>query len=71
MKKSCSLLINLQEIIRFADELALLDPFPSGNEDDSFDPEADLREIEYLLNRDSSTVSSSMTDIDIIDPILE
>ncbi|GJU05555.1 reverse transcriptase domain-containing protein [Tanacetum coccineum] len=55
----------------FADELALLDPFPSGNEDDSFDPEADLREIKYLLNRDSSTVSSSMTDIDIIDPILE
>ncbi|GKE79212.1 hypothetical protein Tco_1545332, partial [Tanacetum coccineum] len=31
----------------------------------------DLREIEYLLNRDPSTDSSPMTDIDIIDPILE
>ncbi|GKF56595.1 hypothetical protein Tco_0166935, partial [Tanacetum coccineum] len=55
----------------FADELALLDPFPLGNEDNNFDLEADLREIEYLLNRDPSTVSSPMTDIDIIDPILE
>ncbi|GJY20137.1 reverse transcriptase domain-containing protein [Tanacetum coccineum] len=55
----------------FADELALLDPFLLGNEDDNFDPEADLREIEYLLNRDPSTVSSPTTDIDIIDPILE
>ncbi|GJY32734.1 reverse transcriptase domain-containing protein, partial [Tanacetum coccineum] len=55
----------------FADELALLDPFPPGNEDDNFDPEADLREIEYLLNRDPSTDSSPTTDIDIIDPILE
>ncbi|GJS05229.1 hypothetical protein Tco_0321737 [Tanacetum coccineum] len=34
----------------FADELSLLDPFPPRNEDDNFDPEADLREIEYLLN---------------------
>ncbi|GJT41802.1 reverse transcriptase domain-containing protein [Tanacetum coccineum] len=41
----------------FVDELALLDPFPPGNEDDNFDPEADLREIEYLLNRDLSTDS--------------
>ncbi|GKA52509.1 reverse transcriptase domain-containing protein, partial [Tanacetum coccineum] len=55
----------------FADELALLDPFPPGNEDDNFDPEADLREIKYLLNRDPSTDSSPTTDIDIIDPILE
>ncbi|GJR20075.1 reverse transcriptase domain-containing protein [Tanacetum coccineum] len=55
----------------FADELALLDPFPPGNEDDSFDPEDDLREIEYLLNRDPSIVSSPTTDIDIIDPVLE
>nr|GFB19593.1 hypothetical protein [Tanacetum cinerariifolium] len=30
----------------FAVELALLDPFPSGNEDDNFDPEDDLRDIE-------------------------
>ncbi|GJX68184.1 reverse transcriptase domain-containing protein [Tanacetum coccineum] len=37
----------------FADELALLDPFPPGNEDVDF--EADLREIELLLNRDLST----------------
>ncbi|GKD25164.1 hypothetical protein Tco_1231378 [Tanacetum coccineum] len=55
----------------FADELALLDPFPPGNEDDNFDPETDLREIEYLLYRDPSTDSSPTTDIDIIDPILE
>ncbi|GJT71173.1 reverse transcriptase domain-containing protein, partial [Tanacetum coccineum] len=55
----------------FAYELALLDPFPPGNKDDDFDPEADLREIKYLLNRDPSTVSSPTTDIDIINPILE
>ncbi|GKB54136.1 reverse transcriptase domain-containing protein [Tanacetum coccineum] len=36
----------------FADELALLNPFPPGNEDVDF--EADLREIELLLNRDPS-----------------
>ncbi|GJV84024.1 hypothetical protein Tco_1523922 [Tanacetum coccineum] len=36
-----------------------------------FDPEAHLREIEYLLNQDLSTDSSPTTDIDIIDPILE
>ncbi|GKC17250.1 hypothetical protein Tco_1014032 [Tanacetum coccineum] len=55
----------------FTDELALLDLFPSGNEDDNFDPEADLREIEYLLNRDPSIDSSPTTDIDINDLILE
>nr|GEY11643.1 hypothetical protein [Tanacetum cinerariifolium] len=53
------------------DELALLNPFPPGNEDDNFDPEADLREIKYLLNRDPSTNFSPATDIDIIDWILE
>ncbi|GKF11501.1 hypothetical protein Tco_0049427, partial [Tanacetum coccineum] len=37
----------------FADELALLDPFPPGNKD--VDYEADLREIKLLLNRDPST----------------
>ncbi|GKE26724.1 reverse transcriptase domain-containing protein, partial [Tanacetum coccineum] len=37
----------------FADELALLDPFPTGNDDVDF--EADLREIEWLLNHDRST----------------
>nr|GEU75222.1 reverse transcriptase domain-containing protein [Tanacetum cinerariifolium] len=51
----------------FADELALLDPFPSGNKDGNFDPKADLREIKYLLNQDPSTES----DIEIIDHILE
>ncbi|GJW65234.1 reverse transcriptase domain-containing protein [Tanacetum coccineum] len=56
---------------KFADELALLDPFPPRNEDDNFDPEADLKEIEYLLNQDPSADSSPATDIDIIDPILE
>ncbi|GJU59536.1 zinc finger, CCHC-type containing protein [Tanacetum coccineum] len=55
----------------FADELALLDPFPPRNKDDNFDPEADLREIEYLLNRDPSIDSSPTTDIDIVNPILE
>ncbi|GJS31811.1 zf-CCHC domain-containing protein [Tanacetum coccineum] len=55
----------------FPYELTLLEPFPLGNEDDNFDPEADLREIEYLLNRDPSTDSSLKTDIVIIDPILE
>ncbi|GJV22748.1 hypothetical protein Tco_1375443 [Tanacetum coccineum] len=55
----------------FVDELALLKPFPPGNKDDNFDPEADLRETEYLLNRDPTTDSSPKTGIDIIDPILE
>ncbi|GKC06995.1 reverse transcriptase domain-containing protein [Tanacetum coccineum] len=55
----------------FANKHALLKPFPPRNEDDNFDPEADLREIEYLLNRNPSTDSSPKTDIDIIDPILE
>ncbi|GKB64276.1 reverse transcriptase domain-containing protein [Tanacetum coccineum] len=55
----------------FADKLALLDPFSIGNEDDNFDPEADLREIKYLLNLDPLTDSSPTTDIDIINPILE
>ncbi|GJU41410.1 reverse transcriptase domain-containing protein [Tanacetum coccineum] len=58
-------------LVEFADELALFDPFPPGNEDDNFDPEDDLREIEYLLNRDPSTDFSPTTDIDIIDPNLE
>ncbi|GJW13030.1 reverse transcriptase domain-containing protein [Tanacetum coccineum] len=46
----------------FADELALLDPFPQGNEDVDF--EANLREIELLLNRDPSTKFSPMITID-------
>ncbi|GJV82355.1 reverse transcriptase domain-containing protein [Tanacetum coccineum] len=46
----------------FANELALLDPFPLGNED--FDFEADLREIELLLNRDPSTDFSPTITID-------
>nr|GEY10259.1 reverse transcriptase domain-containing protein [Tanacetum cinerariifolium] len=49
------------------DELALLDLFPSRNEDDYFNFEADLRKIEYLLNQDPLTES----DIKIINPILE
>nr|GEW28695.1 hypothetical protein [Tanacetum cinerariifolium] len=51
----------------FADELALLDPFLSRNENDNFDPKSDLREIKYLLNQDPSTES----DIEIIDPIFK
>ncbi|GKC70922.1 hypothetical protein Tco_1116805 [Tanacetum coccineum] len=52
-------------------ELALLDPFPLRNEDDNFDPEADLRKIEYLLNQDPSIESSPNYDIEIIDSILK
>ncbi|GKE02197.1 hypothetical protein Tco_1390180 [Tanacetum coccineum] len=59
------------ELALLDDELALLDPFPPGNEDDNFDPKADLIEIKYLLNRNPFAVSSPTTDIDIIDPILE
>ncbi|GJR57625.1 reverse transcriptase domain-containing protein [Tanacetum coccineum] len=44
----------------FADELALLDPFPPGNEDDNFDPEADLREIEYLFTDEPAHVYSPL-----------
>nr|GEV40390.1 reverse transcriptase domain-containing protein [Tanacetum cinerariifolium] len=51
----------------FVDELALLDPFPLGNEDENFNFEADFRKIEYLVNQDPSTES----DIEIIDLILE
>ncbi|GKE62030.1 hypothetical protein Tco_1512397, partial [Tanacetum coccineum] len=46
----------------FADELTLLDPFPPGNKD--VDVEAELREIELLLNRDQSTNFSPMIMID-------
>nr|GEY44512.1 hypothetical protein [Tanacetum cinerariifolium] len=51
----------------FADELGLLDPFPTRKDDNNFDFEADLRQIEYLLNQDPSTESNIKT----IDPILE
>nr|GEX18478.1 reverse transcriptase domain-containing protein [Tanacetum cinerariifolium] len=51
----------------FTDELALLDPFPPRKEKTNFDFEANLREIEYLLNQDPSTESNFET----IDPILE
>ncbi|GJW63421.1 reverse transcriptase domain-containing protein [Tanacetum coccineum] len=46
----------------FTDELALLETFPPGNEDVDF--EADLREIEWLLNRDPSTNFSPTITID-------
>ncbi|GJW30366.1 reverse transcriptase domain-containing protein [Tanacetum coccineum] len=46
----------------FVDKLALLDPFPPGNEDVDF--EADLREIELLLNHDPSTNFSPTITID-------
>nr|GEV51218.1 putative reverse transcriptase domain, ribonuclease H-like domain, aspartic peptidase domain protein [Tanacetum cinerariifolium] len=51
----------------FADELALLDPIPPGKEDNNFDFEADLREIEFLLHQDPSTESN----IETINLILE
>nr|GEW58529.1 hypothetical protein [Tanacetum cinerariifolium] len=71
LAEALSLMPNNSFLEEFADELALLDLFPRGNEDDNFDPEADLREIEYLLNRDPSIDSSPTTVIDIIDPIFE
>ncbi|GKE09851.1 reverse transcriptase domain-containing protein [Tanacetum coccineum] len=46
----------------FADELAFLDLFPPGNKDVDF--EADLREIELLLNRDPSIDFSPKITID-------
>ncbi|GJY29405.1 reverse transcriptase domain-containing protein [Tanacetum coccineum] len=46
----------------FADELALLNPFPPGNEGVDF--EAELIEIKLLLNRDSSTNFSPTFTID-------
>ncbi|GJU93813.1 hypothetical protein Tco_1318569 [Tanacetum coccineum] len=46
----------------FADELALLDPFPPGNEDVDF--EAELKEIKLLLNCDPSTNLSPTITID-------
>ncbi|GKB34236.1 reverse transcriptase domain-containing protein [Tanacetum coccineum] len=46
----------------FADELALLDPFPPRNED--VDVEAELIEIELLLNRDPSKKFSLTITID-------
>ncbi|GJR27939.1 hypothetical protein Tco_1104171 [Tanacetum coccineum] len=46
----------------FADEVALLDSFPPRNEDVDF--EAELREIELLLNRDPSTNFSLTITID-------
>nr|GEX07265.1 reverse transcriptase domain-containing protein [Tanacetum cinerariifolium] len=51
----------------FTDELALLDLIPPGKEDNNFEFEADLREIEFLLHQDPSTESK----IETINPILE
>ncbi|GKA99046.1 reverse transcriptase domain-containing protein [Tanacetum coccineum] len=45
--------------------------YPASIAEDVFVQKADLREIEYLLNRDSLIDSSPTTDINIIDPILE
>ncbi|GJT52035.1 reverse transcriptase domain-containing protein [Tanacetum coccineum] len=39
----------------FADELALLDPFPPGIGDADFDPEGDIHLLEKLLNNDPSS----------------
>ncbi|GKC73092.1 hypothetical protein Tco_1118975 [Tanacetum coccineum] len=55
----------------FADELALINLFLSENDDIDFDPEFDLRETEFLLNRDPSIDSSSKDNFDKIDSILE
>ncbi|GJS57537.1 hypothetical protein Tco_0652321 [Tanacetum coccineum] len=47
----------------FADELALLDPFPPGNEDNNFDPEQ--TDQKYLLDRDS-TLHEELPEIDTL-----
>ncbi|GKB61278.1 reverse transcriptase domain-containing protein, partial [Tanacetum coccineum] len=66
LSDSCPSLISFETsnslLEEFTDELALLDPFPPGNEDVDF--EADLREIELLLNRDPSTYFSPTITID-------
>nr|GEU73945.1 reverse transcriptase domain-containing protein [Tanacetum cinerariifolium] len=54
-------------LVDFADELTLLDPIPPGKEDNNFDFETDLREIEFLLHQDPSPKSN----IETINPILE
>ncbi|GJS96572.1 hypothetical protein Tco_0803540 [Tanacetum coccineum] len=45
----------------FADELALIESFPSGN--DNMTPEDVIREIEYLLNRDPLAENSPNNDL--------
>ncbi|GKG26687.1 hypothetical protein Tco_0402390, partial [Tanacetum coccineum] len=55
----------------FAGELALIESFPPGNDDIHFDVESDLRELEYLLNRDPSMDSSPKNNTEKIDSILE
>nr|GFA68248.1 hypothetical protein [Tanacetum cinerariifolium] len=55
----------------FADELALIESFPLRNDDIHFDAEYDLRELEYLLNRDPSIDSSPKDNTKEIDYILD
>ncbi|GKC41619.1 reverse transcriptase domain-containing protein [Tanacetum coccineum] len=54
----------------FADELSLINSFPPGNDDINFDFGSDLRELEYLLNRDPSIDSHPKNNIEMIDSIL-
>nr|GEW07921.1 RNA-directed DNA polymerase, eukaryota [Tanacetum cinerariifolium] len=56
----------------FVDELALI-IFPPRNDDLPFDIESDLREIEYLLNRDptkemDSVLQDSVDECNLVDP---
>ncbi|GKE56863.1 reverse transcriptase domain-containing protein, partial [Tanacetum coccineum] len=55
----------------FTDELALIESFPQENDDIYFDAESDLRELEYLLNRDPSLDSSLKDNIEEIDSIID
>ncbi|GJW30113.1 reverse transcriptase domain-containing protein [Tanacetum coccineum] len=55
----------------FADEVALIESFPPGNDDIYFDVESDLRELEYLLNRDPLIDSSPKNNIEETNFILE
>nr|GEW66334.1 reverse transcriptase domain-containing protein [Tanacetum cinerariifolium] len=54
----------------FADKLALIESFLSGNDDIHFDAESNLRELEYFLNRYpliDSSFKDNIEKIDILD----
>nr|GEX14526.1 reverse transcriptase domain-containing protein [Tanacetum cinerariifolium] len=59
-----------QLLEEFADELALI-TFPSGSDDLPFDIKSDLREMEYLLNRDPTKEMDSILEDSIDESNLE
>nr|GFD59961.1 hypothetical protein [Tanacetum cinerariifolium] len=61
-----------QLLVEFIDELALI-TFPLGNDDLPFDIESGLKEIEYLLNHDTtkemdSILEDSIDEWNLADP---